>query len=257
MRSESLYAANAALPSRTKRTGPREGRSSGRKGSCHKKSDGAPISPSLHCDIKTSTATLAAFEAVARLGSLSAAAAALDLTAGAISRKIALLEEQLGVPLVVRTNKGVSLTEKGKGYAEKARKIDIRLRPAASLAFRSQRCVRKTSLTRQSWRTPGRRQISIPTTGWLQPMPLCHDTSQMLFFPGFEAGSGLSLPIGPREGYVEPQCHSSEPVDRQADRRSCGPQRPAASFTSTVLLQMRTHQRSRADPPTLVSSASS
>ncbi|RVC74453.1 LysR family transcriptional regulator, partial [Mesorhizobium sp. M2A.F.Ca.ET.046.02.1.1] len=42
------------------------------------------------------TAALAAFEAVARLGSFTAAARELDLTQGAVSRQINLLEEQFG-----------------------------------------------------------------------------------------------------------------------------------------------------------------
>lgn len=65
-----------------------------------------------------STTALAALDAVARLGSFSAAASALDLTPGAISRQIALLEGRLGVPLVVRTNRGIALTDKGRRYAE-------------------------------------------------------------------------------------------------------------------------------------------
>ncbi|SOC81938.1 DNA-binding transcriptional regulator, LysR family [Ensifer adhaerens] len=67
-----------------------------------------------------STASLSAFDAVARLGSMSAAAAALSLTPGAISRHVALLEAQLGVALITRTNRGVELTEKGRRYAEGA-----------------------------------------------------------------------------------------------------------------------------------------
>ena len=46
-----------------------------------------------------STGALAAFDAVARLGSFSAAATELSLTQGAISRQIAILEDQLGVRL--------------------------------------------------------------------------------------------------------------------------------------------------------------
>lgn len=76
-----------------------------------------------------STAALAAFDAVARLGSFSAAAAALDLTPGAVSRQVALLEGRLGVALVVRTNKGIALTDKGRRYAEGVGEVirDIRL----------------------------------------------------------------------------------------------------------------------------------
>jgi DNA-binding transcriptional LysR family regulator len=65
-----------------------------------------------------STAALAAFDSVARLGSFSAAAAELSLTQGAISRQIAILEDQLGVRLFHRNGRGVELTETGKAYAE-------------------------------------------------------------------------------------------------------------------------------------------
>lgn len=76
-----------------------------------------------------STAQLTAFEAVARLGSFSAAAEALSLTPGAVSRHVDGLEGQLGVKLVSRTNKGVTLTEKGRRYAAGAATIinDLRL----------------------------------------------------------------------------------------------------------------------------------
>jgi LysR family glycine cleavage system transcriptional activator len=65
-----------------------------------------------------STAALSAFDAVARSGSFTAAATALNLTQGAVSRQIAQLEEQLGVRLVEREARGVSLTQKGRVYAE-------------------------------------------------------------------------------------------------------------------------------------------
>lgn len=65
-----------------------------------------------------STGTLAAFDSVARLGSFSAAATELSLTQGAVSRQIALLEDQLGVRLFHRNGRGVELTETGKTYAE-------------------------------------------------------------------------------------------------------------------------------------------
>jgi DNA-binding transcriptional LysR family regulator len=64
-----------------------------------------------------STGALAAFDSVARLGSFSAAAAELSLTQGAISRQIALLEDQLGVRLFHRNGRGVELTDTGKTYA--------------------------------------------------------------------------------------------------------------------------------------------
>jgi DNA-binding transcriptional LysR family regulator len=75
-----------------------------------------------------STAALAAFDSVARLGSFSAAADELSLTQGAISRQIAILEEQLGVRLFHRNGRGVVLTETGKTYAEGVAEVVRKIR---------------------------------------------------------------------------------------------------------------------------------
>ncbi|KQT54673.1 LysR family transcriptional regulator [Aureimonas sp. Leaf454] len=64
-----------------------------------------------------STGALAAFDAVARSGSFTAAAEALSLTQSAVSRQVALLEAQLGTPLFARTSRSVTLTEAGRAYA--------------------------------------------------------------------------------------------------------------------------------------------
>jgi LysR family transcriptional regulator, glycine cleavage system transcriptional activator len=64
-----------------------------------------------------STSALVAFEAVARLGSFSAAAQHLNLTQGAVSRQISVLEGQLGVLLFERNSRGVDLTPNGVEYA--------------------------------------------------------------------------------------------------------------------------------------------
>lgn len=58
--------------------------------------------------------TLRAFEAAARTGSFSAAAAGLNLTHGAISRQIAKLERWLGLRLFTRQARGVVLTPEGQ-----------------------------------------------------------------------------------------------------------------------------------------------
>lgn len=75
-----------------------------------------------------STSALSAFDAVARTGSFTAAAALLDLTQGAISRQIAQLEEQLGITLVEREARGVRLTDKGRAYAEGVAEILSKIR---------------------------------------------------------------------------------------------------------------------------------
>jgi DNA-binding transcriptional LysR family regulator len=77
------------------------------------------------------TSALAAFEAVARLGSFTAAARELDLTQGAISRQVSLLEDQFGRRLFVRDSRNVRLSTAGKAYAEAVRSALGQLRDAA------------------------------------------------------------------------------------------------------------------------------
>jgi LysR family transcriptional regulator, glycine cleavage system transcriptional activator len=59
---------------------------------------------------------LRAFEVAARLGSFSAAADALHVTHGAISRQVRSLEEWLGMPLFERRGRRVLLTQPGRDY---------------------------------------------------------------------------------------------------------------------------------------------
>lgn len=58
--------------------------------------------------------TLAVFEAAARHGSFSTAAAELNVTPGAVSRQVRALEDDLGAPLFLRHNRGVVLTAAGE-----------------------------------------------------------------------------------------------------------------------------------------------
>ncbi|MFB4391164.1 MULTISPECIES: LysR family transcriptional regulator [unclassified Pseudomonas] len=67
---------------------------------------------------------LRAFEATARLNSVSQAAGQLHVTHGAVSRQIKVLEEHLGVALFVKDGRGIKLTDAG-----------IRLRDASFEAF--------------------------------------------------------------------------------------------------------------------------
>jgi DNA-binding transcriptional LysR family regulator len=57
---------------------------------------------------------LRAFEATARLGSVSRAAKELNVTHGAISRQLKVLEEALGRPLFTRVGRGIALTDAGE-----------------------------------------------------------------------------------------------------------------------------------------------
>jgi LysR family glycine cleavage system transcriptional activator len=65
---------------------------------------------------------LRCFEAVARLGSVTQAAAELFITHSAVSQQLRQLEAQLGgVPLLVREGRGLRLTEDGRLYALQVR----------------------------------------------------------------------------------------------------------------------------------------
>ena len=64
---------------------------------------------------------LQAFEATARLGSVSRAATELCLTQGAVSRQLLALEAQLGVQLFHRSKKRLILSEAGAGYLHDVR----------------------------------------------------------------------------------------------------------------------------------------
>jgi DNA-binding transcriptional LysR family regulator len=68
-------------------------------------------------------ADLGFFSALASAGSLSAAARELGITTPAVSKRLALMESRLGVALVVRTTRRMSLTPEGELYLESARRI--------------------------------------------------------------------------------------------------------------------------------------
>lgn len=65
---------------------------------------------------------LTAFEAVARLGSVTDAARELDLTQGAVSRQVQKLEDAVQAPLFQRDRKRMVLTPQGAAYADRVRK---------------------------------------------------------------------------------------------------------------------------------------
>ena len=79
---------------------------------------------------------LLALEAVDRLGTGAAAAAALGLSQGAISHQLAGLEDQLGVALLRREKQRLHLTPAAKDYVVEVRK-SLQTLAAASLALRA------------------------------------------------------------------------------------------------------------------------
>ena len=79
--------------------------------------------------------SLVAFEAAARLGSLSKAAAELGTSQPVISRHIAKIEAQFSAPLFLRTGTGVRPTEAGSRYQQAvSRSLDILRAAGAEVA---------------------------------------------------------------------------------------------------------------------------
>lgn len=66
---------------------------------------------------------LEVFTAVVDLGSFSAAGRALDLTPSAVSRTIDRIEARLGVRLLLRSTRALTLTAEGRSYLQAARRI--------------------------------------------------------------------------------------------------------------------------------------
>ena len=74
------------------------------------------------------------FAAVVEQGSLARAAEGLDLSAAAVSRQVAALEDHLGARLLHRTTRRLSLTEVGEAYFARAKAILAEVDEAAALA---------------------------------------------------------------------------------------------------------------------------
>lgn len=80
--------------------------------------------------------SLLALEALDRLGTATAAAQELALTQGAISKQLQVMEDQLGVALVIREGKRLALTPAAWDFVAEARKA-LRILSDASLTLRA------------------------------------------------------------------------------------------------------------------------
>ncbi len=83
-------------------------------------------------------AAMRVFASVVETGGLSAAGRALGLAPSTVSRRVAELEDRLGVRLLQRTTRRLSLTEAGATYYERVRDI-VRAVDEAGLAVTEQR----------------------------------------------------------------------------------------------------------------------
>jgi DNA-binding transcriptional LysR family regulator len=85
---------------------------------------------------------LSVFLAVLDAGGFRAAAKRLGLSPSSVSEKITQLEEQLGVPLLIRTTRSVSATEAGNSLAARIAPVLIETRAALHDAASAQKVVR-------------------------------------------------------------------------------------------------------------------
>ena len=81
---------------------------------------------------------LRAFEAAARLGSFTLAAAELNVTQTAISHQIRRLEEQLGIRLFIRAHRTLALTPEASDYLPSIRSAFEDLRRATARLRRTE-----------------------------------------------------------------------------------------------------------------------
>jgi LysR family glycine cleavage system transcriptional activator len=140
-----------------------------------------------------STGALAALDAVARNLSFTQAGVELALTQGAVSRQIAGLEAQLGVRLVRRSARRVTLTPEGAAYAARARQV-LDLLGQAAIEARGQAP------------EPALRLAIVPTFGtrWLMPR-----------IPGFvRRHPDITLHFATRIGGFDPAEHDAAILPR-------------------------------------------
>ena len=76
------------------------------------------------------------FVRVVDAGTLAGAAASLGITRSTVARRLALLERQLDVKLLIRTPRRMALTPVGKEYLGYARRIAADIRRAAEAVSR-------------------------------------------------------------------------------------------------------------------------
>src|SRR5256885_16209928 len=82
---------------------------------------------------------IAVFVSVAQLGSFTGAARALSMPVSTVSRRIADLEQQLGVTLLQRTTRKLTLTTQGRDYFDQCSEPLAHLSDAERVLTHSQR----------------------------------------------------------------------------------------------------------------------
>jgi len=115
-------------------------------------------------------ALLQTFVAVAETGSFTTAATRLGLSRAMTSRHLQTLEDRLGVRLLQRTTRRVSLTEAGLGYLERARRLLADF-DEAETEVRGERAAPRGTLRVNAPVTFGRTHLAAALPGFLSQYP--------------------------------------------------------------------------------------
>ena len=102
---------------------------------------------------------MATFVAVVEAGSFTAAADRLDVAKSVVSRRVSALEERLGVQLLRRTTRRLSLTESGAGFYERSLRLLSDLEEAES------------AVAQEHGELRGQLRIALPLSFGLRHMP--------------------------------------------------------------------------------------
>ncbi|MEW6706679.1 MAG: LysR substrate-binding domain-containing protein [Pseudomonadota bacterium] len=141
---------------------------------------------------------LRAFEAAARLGTFERAADELAVTASAVSKRVANLEDLLGTPLFGRQAKALTLTAAGKEYLEQVRAA-LGLLAAVPL---HQRAAQRAQRLRVRATPTFARQILVPA---LESFTSAHPQVELevvLSIPFLDSPSGAEADVEVRTGDV-------------------------------------------------------
>lgn len=140
---------------------------------------------------------LPAFVLAAEKGSFSAAGEALGLTGSAVSKSVALLEAEFGVPLFVRAARGVALTGDGRVFLDQCRTAMATLDDARERMSAARREVRGV-LRVLMHPMPGRGRVAAALPKLLDLHPQL-DVQTVFYegYPGLDAvGADVALLIG-------------------------------------------------------------